>query len=123
VSLDLLGSRRPADRTRVIVQANSTALESLRGRSGSAVRRDLGTALALDVTREEFDRLSKDPAIAHISGDLEVSADMAVTNKVTRASTVWQGTSGLLGLLATAGTTVMALPSLSSILALHLTAP
>ena len=30
-------------------------------------------------------------------------ADMAVTNKVTRADTVWEGTSGLLGLIGTPG--------------------
>jgi serine protease AprX len=103
LSLDLLGAHRPGHRIRVIVQGNESALNSLRGKSGSVVHRDLGRALALEVTREELDRLSNDSAFTHISGDLHVSADMAVTNKVTGASTVWQGTSGLLGLLATAG--------------------
>ena len=103
LSLDLQGPDRPGQRIRVIVQGNDAALGSLRGKSGAVVHRDLGTALALEVTREEFDRLSNTTGLTHISGDLPVSADMAVTNKVTGASTVWQGTSGLLGLLATAG--------------------
>ena len=42
--------------------------------------------------------------VTHISKDLPVIADMAVTNKVTRADAVWQGTSGLLlGLGSTPG--------------------
>jgi serine protease AprX len=103
LSLDLQGHRRPGDRLRVIVQAKGAALGSLRGTS--VVRRDLHAALALEVTPEELGRLAADPAIAHISGDLQVSPDMAVTNTVTRASSVWQGTGGLLGLLGTAGYT------------------
>ena len=105
LSLDLLRTKRPGERIRVIVQGDAGALSSLRGRSGAVLHRDLGTALALEVTAEELQRLTNDSGLTHISGDLPVSADMAVTNKVTGASTVWQGTSGLLGLLATAGYT------------------
>ena len=47
--------------------------------------------------------MSNDSALAHISADVPVFSDMAITNKVTGASSMWQGTSGLLGLFATAG--------------------
>jgi subtilisin family serine protease len=68
------------------------------------VRRDLGSGLALDLSKEEFERLSRDNSIAHLSGDLPVAADMAVTNEITAASSVWESSSGgLLGLFGTSG--------------------
>src|SRR6185503_7278409 len=39
------------------------------------------------------------------SGDLAVTGDMAITNQVTGATSVWQGTPGILGLLGTPGYT------------------
>ena len=39
-------------------------------------------------------RCRRTPNFAHLSGDLPVVADMAVTNKVTGATSVWQGTPG-----------------------------
>jgi subtilisin family serine protease len=92
------------DRVRVIVQSDTpSALTRVRGRLGAALRRDLGGAIALDVSRADLDALRRDSSIAHISGDLPVAADMAITNKVTRADSVWSGTGGLLGLLGTPG--------------------
>ena len=91
------------DRVRVIVQADHAGLQSVRGRLQRALRREIEGATALELTRAEFARLSNDTAVTHISQDLPVVADMAVTNKVTRADTVWEGTSGLLGLLAKPG--------------------
>ena len=38
-----------------------------------------------------LNRLVADGGVAHISGDLPVVADMAITNKVTRADKVWAG--------------------------------
>ncbi|HEX6974913.1 MAG TPA: hypothetical protein VF147_10955, partial [Vicinamibacterales bacterium] len=70
----------------MIVQAGEPALAGLRGRLRGLLRRDLGAGLVLDVTREELDRLSRDGSISHISGDLPVGADMAITNKVTGAT-------------------------------------
>ena len=55
--------------------------------------------LSLDLSGPELSRLAADGGIAHISGD-SVVADMAITNKVTRADKVWAGTRGLLGLLS-----------------------
>lgn len=89
----------------VIVQADDTALDELTSR-GVALRRRLTGAVALDVDDAQLDALQHDTRIAHISGDLPVvSQQAAVTNQVTEATSVWQGTSGLLGLLSTPGYT------------------
>jgi serine protease AprX len=108
------GQRRPSlsgdlvnvrgDRVRVIVQpATEGDIGSIRGRLRGIVRRELQGAIALEVSRAEFDAMSRDSALAHISADAPVVTDMAVTNKVTGASAMWQGTAGLLGLLGTPG--------------------
>jgi serine protease AprX len=88
---------------RIIVQADPAVVASLRGRGLGVLRREVQGAVAMDVTDEQLEALSRNPAIAHISGDLRVFGDMAVTNKVTGATTVWQGTSGLLGIGGTPG--------------------
>src|SRR5687767_7270595 len=86
------------DRVRVIVQADRAGLQSVRGRLQRALRREVEGATALELTRAEFAKLANDSSLTHISRDLRVVADMAVTNKVTRADSIWAGTSGLLGL-------------------------
>jgi len=105
VSSDLAAHPKGTHRHRVIVQANDTVLTELRRSVHGLLRRDLaeGGAVALEVTDAELDALQRNPLLSHISGDLPVNADMAITNKVTAATTVWQGTSGLLGLLGTPG--------------------
>jgi len=108
------GQRRPTlsgdlahvqgDRIRLIVQpADGSNLSSVRGHLRGIVRRELEGSVALEVSRAEFDAMSNDAALGHISADTTVAADMALTNQVTGASAMWQGTSGLLGLLATSG--------------------
>jgi serine protease AprX len=108
------GQRRPtlsgdlanvrADRIRLIVQPSTESDPgSLRGRLRGIIRRELQGAVALEVSRAEFDAMSRDSAFAHISADAVVVSDMAITNKVTGASALWQGSGGLLGLLATPG--------------------
>jgi serine protease AprX len=102
LSPDLAGVR--GDHIRVIVQpAQDGSLSSLRGHLRGIVRRELAGAVALEVTKAELDALARDGSFAHISADVPVTADMAVTNKVTGASSVWQGTSGLLGIGGTPG--------------------
>jgi serine protease AprX len=104
ISADLHAARARGERVRVIVQSDEAALQTLRGRLRGLLRRDLGSGLALDLSPDEFDRLTRDSSIAHLSGDLPVAADMAITNRITAASSVWQGTSGgLLGLFSTPG--------------------
>src|SRR5689334_22771696 len=108
------GQRRPTlsgdlanvrgERVRLIVQpATEGDLGSIRGRLRGIVRRELQSAVAVEVSAAELDAMSRDSAFAHISADAPVVSDMAITNKVTGASAMWQGTSGLLGLLATPG--------------------
>src|SRR4029078_5025621 len=60
---------------------------------------------AVEVTDSQLEALKGNPLFEHISGDLPVVADMAVTNTVTGATSVWQGSGGLLGLLGTPGYT------------------
>lgn len=103
LSDDLRAPRARGERVRVIVQSDEPALGSLRSRLRGLLRRDLGSGLALDVSPDDLARLSRDSSIAHISGDIPVAADMAITNAVTRASEVWEGSSGLLGLLSSPG--------------------
>jgi len=92
-------------RHRVIVQSTDAGLATLRRGVHGLLRKDLspGGAVALEVTDAELEALKRNPLFAHISGDLPVTGDMAITNKVTAATTVWQGTQGLLGLLGTPG--------------------
>ncbi len=104
-SSDLARHPAGAHTHRVIVQAADTGLNALRQSLSGRLRRDLGTAVALDVSDAELDALERSPLYAHISGDLPVTADMAVTNDVTKATSVWQGNPGLLGLLGTPGYT------------------
>lgn len=91
------------DRVRVIVQGDQHGLSLLGRRHPRGLRRALTGAAALELTRAEFEALARDSSITHISRDLPVVADMAITNKVTRADSVWQGTSGLLGIGSTPG--------------------
>lgn len=92
---------------RIIVQADDDAMPRLRARHAAGLRRLLRGAAVLEVTDAELEELERDGSVSHISGDLPVNAaDVAVTNQVTAAETVWQGTSGsLLGLFATPGYT------------------
>lgn len=103
LSTDLGAPRAAGERVRVIVQGRDSSLLSLRSRLRGLVRRDLGASLALDVTREQLAELQRDSSIAHISGDVPVVADLAITNHVTRASDVWESSPTLLGLATSAG--------------------
>jgi serine protease AprX len=97
LSADLAAPGRLGDRIRVIVQApDGRDASTVRSRLRGVVRRELKAATALEVTRAELDQLAHDSAFAHISADAPVAADMAITNKVTGASSVWQGTRTLL---------------------------
>ena len=100
ISEDLKAALASGARVRVIVQAEENTLSSLRFRLGRGLRRNLAGALSLDVTGSELSRLAAEGGVAHLSGDLPVVADMAITNQVTRADKVWAGQGGLLGLLS-----------------------
>ena len=76
------------------------ACASAAGSGGSSPGRSRSRSPA-----QELSALRSDGKVAHISGDLPVVADVAIVNKVTNAEKVWDGTRGLLGLLATPGYT------------------
>src|SRR5262245_42323371 len=106
VSSDLAHHPSGLHSHRVIVQAPDSALGVLRGGMSGLLRRELkGGAVVLDVNDAQLDALQRNSSVSHISGDLPVAGDgdVALTNSVTRATDVWQGTPGLLGLLGTPG--------------------
>ena len=84
-------------RVRVIIQAaDPHARAALGARHPRGLRRQLVDATALEVSASELAALLRDGTVSHISKDLPVTADMAVTNLVTRAETVWADSGGLL---------------------------
>ena len=105
ISSDLAAHPKGAHLHRVIVQASDSALADLRHGVFGRLRRDLQDAVAIEVNDTQLEALERNPLYEHISGDLPVAADMAITNTVTAATTVWQGTPGILGLLGTPGYT------------------
>ena len=99
LSGDVAGFR--GERIRVIVQSDHDRLDQLEAKHRGRLRRRLANSVALEVTARELEALKQEGLARHISRDLPVVAEMAVTNKVTRAETVWAGSGGLLGLLGT----------------------
>jgi serine protease AprX len=102
--LEVQHSGRPHTH-RILVQGGASGLGALRQGLGGILQRDLGDVIAIEVNDAQLEALQRNPLYSHISGDLPVVADMAITNTVTGASAVWQGTPGLLGLLGTPGYT------------------
>jgi hypothetical protein len=92
MSSDLADHPRGAHTHRVIVQGPESGLTSLRYGLAGILKRDLGDAIAIEVNDAQFEALQRNPNFTNISGDLPVVADMAITNTVTAATSVWQGT-------------------------------
>ena len=105
ISSDLADHPRGPHTHRVIVQAPDSGLEPLKRGITGRLRRALRSAVAIEVDDAQLEALKKNPNYAHLSGDATVTANMAITNRVTGATSVWQGTSGLLGLFGTPGYT------------------
>jgi serine protease AprX len=106
LSDDLVTHAPGAHLHRVIVQGGTAALTPLRQGLLGFLRRNLATSVAIDVTDAQLDALKQNSLVSSISGDLPVVAHMAITNRVTAADLVWQGTpGGLLGLGGTPGYT------------------
>ena len=91
------------DRVRVIVQATDSGLRSLAQRYPRSLKRQVLGAAAMELSKAEFESLSRDGSVSHISKDLPVVADMAITNQVTGAESVWHAVTGLLGVGGTSG--------------------
>jgi len=103
LSSDLAVHGSGAHTHRVIVQAGDNGLGLLRHGLLGKLRKDLGHSVALEVNDAQLEALEHNPIYSHVSGDLTVVGSTFDINQITKAATVWQGTSGLLGLLATPG--------------------
>ena len=88
VSADLAKQIRRGQTRRVIVQADPWVLKLLR-KQFPGFKRALKHAAALEVTSDQLEWLRRNPLLTHISGDLTVTGDMAITNRVTGATAVW----------------------------------
>src|SRR5918994_3804302 len=89
VSADVAAFR--GERIRVIVQSDNERLDALEARHRGRVQRRLANSVALELTARELQGFKQEGLARHISRDLPVVAEVAVTNKVTRAETVWAG--------------------------------
>ena len=104
LSGDLLKHAPGAHSHRIIVQTTDSGLQTLRNGGFGLLRRELRGSSVLDVNDAQLDALQHNSLFSHISGDLPVAPDMAITNQVTQATSVWAGTpGGLLGLGGTPG--------------------
>src|SRR5258708_16906535 len=105
ISADLANHPAGVHIHRAIVQGDAGALAAVRRGVHGLLRRELEGAMAIEVTDAQLDALKHNPLFTHLSGDLPVAGDMAITNQVTAAAVVWQSTPGLLGLGSTPGYT------------------
>jgi serine protease AprX len=84
---------------RVIAHGSDADLAAVAARHGVPLVRVLDHAAVLEATAAQIDALSADPAVEHLSGDLEVGDFMTVSNQATLADKTRAGQSGgLLGL-------------------------
>src|SRR4051812_23267455 len=88
VSDDLQKSLHQARTHRIIVQADGSVLKALR-KQLKGFKKALKHAAAFEVTDEQLEELQRNPLLSHISGDLSVTGNLAVTNYVTGATAVW----------------------------------
>jgi len=109
VSEDLQKTLRQGRTHRIIVQADASALKALR-KQLKGFRKALKHADAFEVTDEQLDELQRNPLLSHISGDLTVAGDLAVTNRVTGATSVWAPSGAATGYTGT-GVTIAILDS------------
>jgi serine protease AprX len=104
--LQLLVRSRSAQRARVIVHGDITALRSLASRHRLRVLRVLQHEIVVEANGPEIERLASEAAIEHLSGDVPVRSAMSVSNQSTAADQTRAGTSGvLLGIGAIDGVT------------------
>src|SRR5262245_26203779 len=89
LSGDLLKHAPGAHSHRIIVQTTDSGLQTLRNGGFGLLRRELRGSSVLDVNDAQLDALQHNSLFSHISGDLPVAPDMAITNQVTQATSVW----------------------------------
>jgi hypothetical protein len=82
---------------RVIVHGAHADLEALAARHGATVRSLLANGAVLEVTRAQLAALSLEDALDHVSGDVDVTSMLTLTNKVTAADQARAATHGRSG--------------------------
>src|SRR4051794_3459601 len=65
---------------RVIIQADGDTLAGLRVRGVQRLRRSMAGSIAVEVSDDHLSALQRNAGIGHISGDLQVAPDAAITN-------------------------------------------
>src|SRR6266550_1219622 len=91
---------------RVIAHGTHGDLSALAARHGVPVVRTLADGAVLEATASQIDALRAEPAIEHLSGDLQVADFMTVSNQATLADKTRAGKSGgLLGIGGISGVT------------------
>ena len=91
LSTDLTERLKNWQAATVIVAGTESELEEIAARHGANVKKMLRGAAVLEVSADQLETLSTDPAVSHLSGDVPVRRTMAVTAQTVGADQVWTG--------------------------------
>jgi serine protease AprX len=94
--LRAIEAAQPSHAVNVIVRGGEQQLRAMAARHDVPVVRVLADGAVLQANAAQIEALRAEPAIEHLSGDLEVADFMTVSNATTLANKVRAGTSGLL---------------------------
>src|SRR4029453_18839884 len=89
LSRDLAEGLKNGQPATVIVAGTDSELEAIAARHGARVKKLLRGAAVLELSADQMETLSPDPAISHLSGDVPVRRTMAVTTEAIGADQVW----------------------------------
>ena len=89
LSKDLAERVKNREAATVIVAGTESELEAIAARHGARVKKMLRGAAVLEVSADQMETLSTDPAVDHLSGDVPVRRTMAVTAQTVGADQVW----------------------------------
>ena len=89
LSKDLAERVKNREAATVIVAGNESELEAIASRHGARIKKMLRGAAVLEVSADQMETLSTDPAVDHLSGDVPVRRTMAVTAQSIGADQVW----------------------------------
>src|SRR5688572_19207151 len=94
LSKDLIERLNRTEGAQVIVAGTEAELQTIAARHGVRLRKSLRGAAVFEATAGQLEALSRDPGVAHLSGDAPVRRTMAVTARAVGADQVWAGTPG-----------------------------
>ena len=89
LSTDLTERLKNRQAATVIVAGTESELVEIAARHGANVKKMLRGAAVLEVSADQLETLSTDPAVSHLSGDVPVRRTMAVTAQTVGADQVW----------------------------------